>query len=186
MKLIDEKDIQELQSGKTGPLIKIFEKNYRYCIQHLNLSTNCSLEDAEDLVMDAIIVLHEKIMLKTYSNDNVQAFILKVATNMWLNQKRKNRKRLTFDPHFVDERFFISEAENMLDDERQKQVDITLHALNKLGGPCEALLRRNLIDRIPLGNLVGEFGYKNKDVMKTTKARCLKKLKLIVSELLRK
>jgi len=186
MKTIDEHDFQELKSGNTRPLTKIFDKNYGYCIQHVRSSTNCSVADAEDLVMDAIIVLREKIMLDTYVNENVQAFILKVATNMWSSQQKKNRKRLPFDPHLVDGYFAKKDTEFVLDDDRQRQINVSLHALKKLGNPCGVILRRNLIDRIPLRNLAEELGYKNKDVMKTTKARCMKKLKLLIKELLQK
>ena len=146
-------------------------------------TTNCSLEDSRDLVMDAIIVLREKIMMHTYTNDNVQAFILKVATNMWKNRVKKNRKILPFDPRIVEGSIDPSDKNEVLDDDRQRQVNITLKALKILGNPCETLLKRNLIDRIPLRNLAEEMGYKNKDVMKTTKARCMKKLKLKIKEL---
>lgn len=186
MKTIDETDIQELKTGNTKPLIKIFEKNYEYCTQYVRSSTNCSKADAEDLVMDAIIVLREKIMLNAYSNENAQAFIVKVATNMWSNQQKKNRKRLPFEPHLLNGYLTVNDTEQVLDDDRQRQVNITLHALKKLGNPCETILKRNLIDRIPLRNLAEELGYKNKDVMKTTKARCMKKLKLIIDEYLQK
>ena len=184
MKTIDEFDIQELRTGKTEPLSKIFDENYLYCTRHIASTTNCSLEDSRDLVMDAIIVLREKIMMHTYSNDNVQAFILKVATNMWKNKQKKNRKILPFDPRIVQGAINSAEQVESLDDDRQRQVNVTLKALSILGNPCEALLKRNLIDRIPLRNLAEEMGYKNRDVMKTTKARCMKKLKLKIKELL--
>lgn len=184
MKTIDEHEIQALRNGDTKPLTRIFEENYNYCTRHLIKQTGCTIEDSEDLVMDAIIVLREKILNDDYRNINLQAFIVRVSSNMWKNRQKRNRKILFLDPHIIEAHFSERNSEFILDESRQKKVNAILSALSILGGSCETLLRRNLIDRIPLKNLAEELGYKNKDVMKTTKARCMKKIKSIINDLL--
>lgn len=184
MKTIDEHVMQELRTGSTKPLTSIFEENYSYCIKHLIKQTGCTLEDSKDLVMDAIIVLREKILYDEYQNVNLQAFLVRVASNMWKNRQKRNRKILLLDPQIIEAHFSRSDNEFILDEGRQKKVNAILLALNKLGGSCEKLLRRNLIDRVPLQNLAVELDYKNKDVIKTTKSRCMKKFRAIINEIL--
>jgi len=125
-------------------------------------------------------------LIDSFTNDNVQAFILKVATNIWSSRQKKDRKILPFDPYIVDGYFSKRDTDFVLDDDRQRQIDVCMYALKKLGNPCELILRRSLMDRIPLRNLAEELGYKNKDVMKTIKARCMKKLKKLIKELMQK
>lgn len=79
MKILDEKDIQLLKQGDDGPLIEIFKSNYLTCVSHIKRLCNCQDDDAEDLVMDAIVVLKEKILSNEYENINLKSFLISVA-----------------------------------------------------------------------------------------------------------
>lgn len=184
MKTIAESELHEIRKGKMEPLSMLFRENYEYCVKQLCIQTNCMPEDAEDLIMDALIVLREKIMLDEYVNENLQGYILTLAKNMWRNKVKHDRKRLVLEPKIVESYLSKQAKESGLSEENQKRVDVVFKALRQLGGNCEILIRKNLIDRVPLRNLSEELGYKSEDVAKTTKARCMKKLKILIHELM--
>jgi len=98
VKVLSERDLSLLKSGNNQPLTKIFKENYLTCISHVQRICSCQTEDAEDLIMEAIMVLREKIVNHNFENSNVQSFLISVATNKWKNRKQKFSRIVFFDP----------------------------------------------------------------------------------------
>jgi len=186
MQDISESDLIAIRNGSMEPLSRVFEENYSYCVKQLCIQTQCKTEDAKDLVMDAIIVLREKIMMEAFVNENTRGYLLAIAKNMLKNKMKRDRRQLTFEPHIIEAYLSNQISPESFNVHTDHRIQITLLALKKLGGKCEILIRRNLIDRIPLGGLITELGYRSEGVVKSTKSRCMKKLKLIIQELMNK
>jgi len=184
MKTIAQSDLIAIKNGSTEPLSRLFQENYSYCVKQLCLQTQCMPEDAKDLVMDAIIVLREKIMMEAFVNENTQGYLITIAKNMLKNKLKRDRRQLEFEPGLVEGYLAKKTNSPILTEDSESKIEIILLALRKLGGKCEILLNRNLVDRVPLRNLSDELGYSSEDVVKTTKARCMKKLKSLIKELM--
>lgn len=183
MKVLEEHDLELIREGKTEPLSKIFRQHYKFCVDSITFKTDCSSEDAQDFVMDALLVLRDKIMDDSYVNTNVQSYLITVAINKWKNKRRKDIKHLAFNPTVVEQYLRQNNTEVTISEENQNVVDSILRSIDMLEGKCGKLLQRHLKEGIPLSLLVDELGYKNKDVIKSTKSRCLKKLRDIISGL---
>lgn len=183
MKVLSEQDLMLIREGNTEPLSTIFNTHYKFCVNSITLKTDCSNEDAKDFVMDAVLVLRDKIMEDTYVNTNVQSYLITVAINKWKNKRRKDAKHLKFEPSIVEHYLNKKSSAIELSDLNQKMVDAILISIDRIGGNCQKLLKRHLKEGIPLSMLVDELGYKSKDVIKTTKSRCIKKLRDIISGL---
>lgn len=187
MKVLDDKDLKLLKQGDNGPLTKIFNSNYLTCVSHIKRLCNCQEDVAEDLVMDAIVVLKEKIQTNEYENVNLQAFLISVAKNKWRNRKQKYDRLVFVDPF---------DAQNLLESQDKIEINYAINkerelkaikdAINNATSKCGELLRRHLYDGIPLEMLIDELGYSNYNVIKSSKSRCIKKLRSYISNILEK
>jgi len=177
MKVLDEKDLELLRKGENGPLTKIFNSNYTTCVSHIIRICRCQESDAEDLVMDALIVLKEKILLNEYENTNVQSFLIAVAKNKWRNRLQKYDRIVFINPkesyHLIDRKKTEPTSENY----KERELEAIKQAISNTSNKCGELLRRNLYDGVPLEILIDELGYANYNVIKSSKSRCLKKLR---------
>jgi hypothetical protein len=83
----------------------------------------------------------------------------------------------------IDDWYEVDESE------KTEKVQATVKALEKLkdlGGKCYDILRRFFYDNQTMDKIAYELGYTNADNVKNQKARCQKKLKEIVLDLLTK
>lgn len=177
MKVLDDIEISQLKSGDTKPLVKIFKANYSVCLHRVKQICNCQTVDAEDIIMEAIIILRDKIMMDNYENHNLQSFIISVAVNKWKNRKQKYDRVVYIDPETNSNINKFKVDVNVLTDAKQRELAAVRRALSTMKGKCGILLNRHLTDGISLELLVTELGYKSYDVIKSTKSRCMKKLR---------
>lgn len=187
MKVLSEKDLELLKHGNNEPLVNIFNSNYLICVSHIKRLCRCQDDVAEDLVMDAIVVLKEKILTNEYDNINVQSFLISVAKNKWSNRQQKYNRIVFLDPteaqRLVEKQSNL-DNEEISDNEKEKELQLIKKAINNTSGKCGELLRRNLYDGIPLEMLIDELDYANYNVIKSSKSRCLKKLRSYISSIL--
>lgn len=179
MKRLSSEDLVSIKRGETEALKHIYEAHYHTCVNQMRQKINSSQEDAEDLMMDTILILRDNIMSGQFHNDNVGAYLLTVGINKWRNKIKRDRRLIEYDPSLIESRSqIINDAEGKQD----PKIKMILHSLDSMKGNCKTLLHRNLLDGIPLTTLIDELGYKSYDVIKTTKSRCMKKLRNIISE----
>jgi len=179
MKLISESAVESIRKGDMEPLRVIFDANYQYCVNNLRKIFGCTESDAKDLAMDAILVLREKIMASSYTNQNVQSYLLTVASNKWRNKRKRDSRLMEYNPAILEE--YVASQEQSSEKEHYKnQVERVIHAINSLMDPCKSILKMNLIEGYSLDTVYERLGYKNKAVLKATKTRCMRKLRQIV------
>jgi len=183
MTILTEKDIQHIKEGSTAPLENLYRMVYETSMSKMKHIANCSKDDAEDAMMDAIITLRDAIMADRYENKNVSAYLITVAINKFRNKRKRDQRLTDYNPSVIEHLLTDESSEN---DQQMKKVKAILMSINQITGKCNALLTRNLIDGIILKDLVAELDYSNYDVIKTSKSRCIKKLRSLVSELLNK
>lgn len=185
MKQLSKTEFAQLSQGETAPLKRIFESYFQNCSVEVSNISGCTVHEAGDFVMDAFIILREKVMAGEFENKNVPSFITSVALNRWRNRSRKYKRVICFDPQELVQVQNKSTQQGIKNQNPQEiELKAIRMALEKSSGKCGTLLRRNLYDGIPLEILVQELGYKSYDVIKTTKSRCMKKLRLSIKEIL--
>jgi len=183
MEQIAEADLVRIKQGNNEPLTKIYAVHYQACVRQIMRLTHCSAQDAEDVTMDALLVLRDVIISGSFRNENVQSFLITVGINKWKNKIKRDSRMLEYDPVIMEELLAKTGGES---DESlaylEKKVRRILRAIERVGGKCQKLLQLNLIEGLPLKAIVEELGYASYDVLKTSKSRCMKKLKLIIEE----
>lgn len=179
MKVISYKHLNRIREGDMEPLQLIFDSNYTYCIQNLIKLFNCDESDAKDVTMDAILVLQEKITSNEYKNQNVRSFLLTVATNKLRNKRKRDKRIETIDPTGT----WIF-REPMIDsgasDYYEKKANEVIAVIHSLKDPCKSILKMILLQGYSLDAALEKMPYESKGVLKTTKSRCIDKIRQVV------
>lgn len=183
IKELDQTDIESLKNGDNSLLAEIYKANYEKCIHVLKSITRQSENELEDLFMDSIIVLRNKLMSDEYENKNVQSFLISVATNKWKNKYRSKLRTLLYEPHELEKLREHTSEYKLKQESQTASLKLVHKALSQIGNSCKDLLYKNLYEGISLEVLVKELGYKNYDVIKSSKSRCMKKLRTLIENL---
>jgi len=176
----------------------VFKEHYEYCINWLVSYLKCTKPDAEDCFMDALIKLREQIKSEKFKSTNVRAWLCTVSKNAYLNQKSGKNKVVSLtiekaEAYLGQQKGIYSlnfnpmlkkEILEQLTLDEKKRIDVYKQAFFQLGDVCKKILNR-LKEGAKLKNLTDELGYANYDTLKSTKARCIKNLKLNVNKLMK-
>lgn len=176
---------QQIQSNDGRGLRSVFEQGNRYCVRTLIKKTNCSLADAEDIFMDAILIFRENMLngkLKQLSN--TKTYLFGICWNLWrdLNYARGRWKR---EQNEVQRQLYLAiepetkglssmEVEE-LKAEAEKQLHLVQKALNMLNESCQQLLKLVYLEKRKYAEVAEIMGFASANVVKVSKYRCHKK-----------
>ncbi len=139
-------------------------------------------DDANDVIQDAIIIFYERVKNNRFSLDStIAAFIFSVGKYIWFNKKRRQHKNVSFEKDTIL---------GMIDD--QSKIDIEMFGISKsalvneilenIGPDCKKILVDSVYRKIPMKEIARINGYKNEQVARNKKFKCLKLLREIVSK----
>jgi len=181
MKHFKEGELNQILAGDNRPMKTLYNACFKKCVEQLSKDSACSYADAEDIVMDSMLVLRDKIISGDFINTNVQGYLITVAKNRLRNKLKRDLRLVKYDPEHIET--LIHKAPNSPEnDYDSKRILIILNGIDKLSKSCQLLLTKNLVEGKSLRNLIEPLGYSNYDVIKSTKSRCMKKLRAIIKE----
>lgn len=172
-----------------------FKSHYNYCIDILINKNNIYRADAENYLMDAIIILHEKQKEGSFKSENISGWLLTVCLNMHKRAYHRQRKNpfLTLEKmeYYIGHKkelfsndfnpmVLIEEKSSLLKKESQR-MESYLYALSLISETCKAILNR-LREGAKLLTIKKEMNYSSYNSIKSSKSRCLKKLKIIANQ----
>jgi RNA polymerase sigma factor (sigma-70 family) len=169
---------KELISGENRMLRKIFEDHSRSCIDRLTSRFRCCRDDAEDIYVDAILNLRDKIISgEVQMLTDVGAYLFATCRNMYLVRLKQNERTLIAAQEFS--RSTDVGAQLMQDDselEREQFEKVLEDALTKIPENCQVLLRSFYYHRQSLSDIAIKMGLASANVAKVIKSRCFRKL----------
>ena len=179
---LSKDDKSKLIQGDNEPLGRLFQYHFKDCIKILNSMSNCSILEAEDVFMDALQVLRDKVLAGSFKHDNLRGFLLVTAKNKLLNKQKRDRKTLDLDVNLVEgylqqRKGVHNPFDSSLTTEQERKVNYILKARNELGDSCQKLLYMNFDLGYKLKELVTLLGYNGYDSIKSTKSRCIATLR---------
>lgn len=144
------------------------------------MSNSGNEDDAQDIFQDAVIVVYKQFKTNQLDeNVNVEAYLLTVAKNRWINKaKRSARIRLTEslpENEHVESNIF----DLLISHEREVLVK---GVLGQLGEQCLKLLNLIFYQGYALSEATELMQFKSSEVTHTVHYRCKKKLKALVGE----
>ena len=179
-----------MDNKESFDLNSVFNEHYQYCVNWLMAHLKCQKQDAEDCFMDALVKLQMQIETDTFKQINLRGWLVTVAKNMYLSQKKGKHKIIPINVDnaeaFLGEQKGIYDASfnpllkkeilNQLKTDEKNQIAAYQKAYAQLSTACKKILDR-LKQGVKLKNLTEELGYTSYNSLKTTKARCFKNLK---------
>ena len=171
--------IGELKNGNNRILKEILSECGQYCIDNLQRRTTCSEQDAEDILMDAILNFREKALAgKLEYLTSFRNYIYTTCYNMWLVRYEKEKSARKKQP--VVERYFYEAAEEIGEisaaEYKEEMLNISNKALEMLDEKCRTIIKYFYLQKMKMDEIAKAMGFSGAAVAKTTKSRCFKKL----------
>ena len=183
---LSDKEIIDLLIESSDNLDILYEKHHDYCMNFMK-KINYSDELNKDIFHDSLIVLYEKVVKRDFVlTCSIQTYLNSICRNQILVRLKKSEKHSQYSEEF-DERitdwYEQDESENT---NKIQAIVKALETLKELGGKCYEILRRYFYENSSMEKIAYELEYSNADNVKNQKARCQKKLKELVFQLLNK
>ncbi|MBL7699076.1 MAG: sigma-70 family RNA polymerase sigma factor [Chitinophagaceae bacterium] len=137
-------------------------------------------QDAADIFQEAVLIVVDKIKSGKFRGDSsVKTFLLGIARNLWLHEKRSRSRRSDRETQFAR----LEETGGEFRD-RMFSVDesqIVKKLFEQVGELCSKILGGVYYEKMAMKDLLRRFNYENEQVLRNRKSRCMKKLKELLS-----
>ena len=165
--------IRQVQQADPEALQYVYNHCRAYCLRRLGSSTTCSLVDAEDIFMDALLIFRENVMTgKLTKVDHLRAYLYRVCENRYREQQRCQQRERQAENTV---RAFLYESNPALPDDLPQKKTVVMQAFRYLGEHCRQVLHYYYFDHLTLEEIAKKTNLANSNVAKVTKSRCYKK-----------
>ncbi len=121
---------------KQNEWVRILYNKARPIIIRYALNNDSSVDEAEDLVQNTVIVIYEQILLgKLVLTSSMTTYIYGISKNLWLKELRKKRNLVALPPDAAD---FEHESQ---DDLRENRLNQLQKAIEELDAKCQEILK---------------------------------------------
>lgn len=160
-----------LKNGDREILITLY-KEHEEMIKQFIIKNNGSLEDAEDLLQDALVILWQNARKTDFElTSQPGTYLYSIVKNLWLKQWNKN-KRLVDDKNVhlkaTDDSYAV--------DNGQLDLGIVRKYLNDMGETCRQVLLMFYFDGFDMKTIAQANHFANPNVAKAKKHQCLQEL----------
>ncbi|WP_462251215.1 RNA polymerase sigma factor [Ekhidna sp.] len=167
--------INDLRKGHNEVLRIFFEEYSQYCMRRLTRENQCTQEDAQDIFVEAIMSLREKLLEgKLDRVMNVKSYLYKSCYHMLMERIRKKKREDSQLDDIV--KFYYESQYHESVNFDPALMKITLSAWDYLTEKCKDILHFFYVDKLRMGEISELMGLASADVAKTTKSRCYKAL----------
>lgn len=173
----DEALLLEIRRGSDEALVEVYRLHRNNFINWARNSYEIDEETAADVFQDTLIILHKNVIrgkLETLTS-SLKTYIYGIGKNLIKDVMKKDKKHirnLELMEHHPET--YVHDQVKMELDDRQEFV---VRLLETLGEPCKSILKLYYFKSYSLESIAESLNYKNDDVVKTQKSRCLNELK---------
>jgi RNA polymerase sigma factor (sigma-70 family) len=171
MKFISEDQLlKRLKAGDSLAFSVLYDRCFP-SVETYVLNNSGTLEDAEDLFQEGILVFHKKLQSDSFTlSSPISAYIFSVVRNMWLNQLR-TRRQMSVQP--IEQLAY----ELIAQEHSSSKGDKLNEWLQKVTDHCQWILNGYYFMQMPLELLMQKMGWKNKHTASNQKYKCIQMLK---------
>lgn len=172
--------IECIRTGNNNEALKYLYKDPLRKIRKFILMNSGTMDDADDVFQDAIIVLFQYVKNGKFNEEyDLDGFLFRVAKNAWIDIARKKQK--VIKASFIG--FDIADESDYLKDMIKDEQLNAFHLLfNKLEDNCKKILSYVVFDKKNMKQIAELMGFKDENVAKNQHYRCKKYFMKIVSE----
>lgn len=176
----DQQVIEKIRQGDEESIVAVYQAHREGFIQWAQSAYQIDEPSAADAFQDAVICLHSNIIrekLVTLSS-SLKTYLYAIGKNI---VRKKLQKEAVFegDESLVLESLYAEPLDTFVDNDRQRFV---ASLMNSIGDPCKTILRLFYFKRFSMKAIADTLNYKNENVAKTQKLRCLTTLKKMVTD----
>lgn len=168
--------IRNIRDGGEAEVVALYQKYRQDFISWAGFKFQLDRDAAFDIFQEAVITFYDDIKQEklTHLKYSVKTYLYAIAKNKIFNTLRYQKKFEAEEPDFdefssvsiVDEPLFLTERKKIM-----------VEALAQMGEPCHDLLKLFYFDGYSMEAIAETMHYKNTDVAKTQKLRCMKELR---------
>jgi len=165
-------------------LNSLYAENKKDCFKILLSKSYASLDQAEQVYTDAILILRQNIISgKVTELTNPLSYLVSICRNLVRNENRSQLKKAKKEEQV--RLLFYNNGYNEVEDtaEKTQRIQICKKALSTLTERCQQILTAYYVHRLRMKEIAEELGLSSGDVAKTLKSRCYKSWISAVKEL---
>lgn len=180
----DQALFEELKLGKFERLDELYIQHRQAFISYATRQLYATEEDAADCFQDALIVFYKNIVGErlVVLSCSIRTYLFSIGKRM-VYKSNKHRQRESPTDLVVE---IIAAADELdmsvyqkIDQEHQSAV--LLHAMRKLGEPCNQILSLFYYHNYPIESIQITLGLSSPGAVRVRKLRCLEQLKQLIS-----
>lgn len=180
----DQALFEELKAGKFERLEALYSQHRQAFVSYACRQLYATEEDAADCFQDALIVFYKNIASGKLVelSCSIRTYLFSVAKRMIYKSNQKRQWERPTD--LVVEILPATDELDMsiyqkIDQEHQRAV--LLHAMKKLGEPCNQILSLFYYHHYPIESIQITLGLGSPGAVRVRKLRCLEQLKQLIS-----
>ena len=170
--MTEQQILDHISRGDETALDYLYKKYYPMMTKMV-LKNNGTVEEANDVYQDALIVFWQKVIsgdLKITSK--ISTYLYSICKNCWLKELSR-KKRLSY----TDQEGSIVQSEP--EDIMSKVVQ---DAMEVLGDPCKNVLTYYYFNEMSMSEIADRMNYSNADTVKAKKYKCKKRLDVLIKK----
>lgn len=172
--------IECIRTGKNNEALKYLYQDPLRKIRKFILMNSGTLDDADDVFQDAVIVLFQYVRNGKYNEEyDLDGFLFRVAKNAWIDIARKKQKIIKAEFTGFDIGDGSDQLRDMIKDE---QLTAFQTLFDKLEDNCKKILSYVIFDKKNMKEISMLMGMKDEKVAKNQHYRCKKYFTKLVSE----
>lgn len=158
-----------------------FREIYEYCFPAVSgyiVQNSGTIEDAEDIFQEAVIVLLQKIRQPDFVlSSSLKTYLYAISKNLWLKRLRDN-KVINIDGYFYSKADYMEINPTEFETEVSREEKVRSW-LQKITMHCQKILKALFFHKIPMDILMVKMGWKNKHSASNQKHKCIQQIKKV-------
>ncbi len=172
--------IEQLKLINIDQPVRVLYSQYYNSVVSQVAKNGGSSEDGSDIFQDAVLILIDKIKKDEFRQEStIKTFLFSVGKNLWLQElrarSRRTNRELKYSENEINENF---QSHKWLGKESKHSL---LETIEKVGNTCQKILYGFYFEEKSMKELLEQFNFKNDQVLRNQKAKCMKKLKELIN-----
>ena len=140
-------------------------------------------ESALDIYQESVTTLIEKCLqgqLDGFEGE-VKTYLFGIGKNRVLQMQEKQVTHMRHQGMLAEHQRFLSQNE-VAQSVVQQNWELIRNLLTDLGEPCRPILEAFYYNNLSMEQIASRFGYKNETVARSTKKRCMEKIRILAQK----
>lgn len=170
--------LASIRSGDSRAMEMIYAKYRNEFISWGKSKYKLSEDEMLDHYQDVLTIFFEKVINGTLETveSTIKTYLFGIGKNKIMQQFDRDGRKKRHEEHVSEHYSFLARNENALGIfETAKETSKRI--FETIGEPCKTILRLFYFDKKSMTEIASAMGHKNEGVSRTTKKRCLEKIR---------